>query len=45
MFFIIHNILDFPDILVQVLLFCVVRAELVVKQINICTMTAQGTDG
>lgn len=34
----------FPDVLVQVLLFCVARAEQIVKQISTCTMTAQGTD-
>lgn len=44
MVFIIHNILDFPDVLVQLLLFCVARAEQIMEQINTCTMAAQGAD-
>ena len=34
-----------PDVLVQVLLFCVARAEQIMKQINMHTITAQGTVG
>lgn len=34
-----------PDVLVQVLLFCIARAEQIMKQINLHTMTVQGTAG